>query len=573
MNANDNRSPPGPRGPAAAGGPRSADFELRCLRQFWAFAGQFRGGTDATKVTRAALRAGVDLLGAPEGCLAVLAPGRQQLEVPFSVPAEAHWDRELLASFIRGGENPVPPDLALGRLRRRGRMWGVLAVRAAGVRFRWEHREALSSLAGAASDVLERLDRERLREVRARIDYKIQEQLRPKDLFYQVLHGLHSLTRYDHSASLLIYEPDSGTLEVVAEVVTWKKGKSDRVGAKLPFPEALLPLLRPGVVYGFDRTGGAWREWTDQGAVGLVDLPGSGDGDAPPDRSRLIAPLATRERVLGLLSVAATHPATFGRYEAELVGQFLPHASVAIQNSRRTESLELNLIQAERKHAMAGLARGVAHDVNNALGAVLPLIQQMRAELRDGVAVPASFAEDLRQVEESVQVSRRIFGGMLRFARGETADAAGANVRRAVENTLAILREGVQRRGIHVAVDVEVGLPPLPVPQGDLEQLFLNLLTNARDAMPSGGRLSVAARREGPGVTLAVEDTGTGIAAEHLSKVLEPFFTTKPRGNGLGLSICRSIVWQMQGKLDIKSTPGQGTRVTAVIPLPQAGET
>jgi signal transduction histidine kinase len=321
----------------------------------------------------------------------------------------------------------------------------------------------------------------------------------------------------------------------------------------------LLTLLRPGVVYGFDRPAQFWEEWTGSEAVGLAELLDTHVSDtqsvAPLDRSMLCAPLATRERT----------------YEAELVSQFLPHASIALQNSQRTESLELNLIQAERKHAMANLARGVAHDVNNALGAVLPLVQQMRAELATGQVDVSSVAEDLRQIERSILTSRRIFGGMLSFARGAVRDAGGANLRQAIDNTRAILKEGLRRRNIEVVLEVESGLPSIQGVQGDLEQLLLNLLTNARDAMPNGGQLRIAARLSEGGLQLVVEDTGVGIPAEHLAKVLEPFFSTKPDGNGLGLSICRSIVWQMQGKLDISSTPGVGTRVTVLLPVPVQG--
>jgi signal transduction histidine kinase len=372
---------------------------------------------------------------------------------------------------------------------------------------------------------------------------------------------------------LLIYEPGGGTLEVVAETITWKKGKSDKIGLKLPLSETLLTLLRPGMVYGFNRPGETWEEWTGAEAVNLAELldtnaPDAESSDVPLDRSMLCAPLATRDRVLGLLKVAARHAGSFASHEADLVGQFLPHASIALQNSQRTASLELNLLQAERKHAMADLARGVAHDVNNALGAVLPLIQQLRAELEAGSMEVASLGEDLRQIEGSIQISRRIFGGMLSFARGTVHETGGANIQQAIDNTRAILKEGLRRHGIEVVEEVEPGLLSLPGSQGDLEQLFLNLLTNARDAMPHGGRLVIAARKAEQTIQLMVEDTGGGIAPEHLAKVLEPFFSTKPQGNGLGLSICRSIVWQMHGKLDISSTPGEGTRVTMNIPLP-----
>jgi signal transduction histidine kinase len=559
-------SPLPPRGPGVSS---PAEFELRCLRQVSALTSQFREGRDISKVLRATLRAGLDLLGAKEGCVAILDPGKEQAETIFTLPQNSNWDREFLTSFIRGGNHPIPAHIALGRLRRRQRMSGVLAVRSPGTRFHWAHREALSALSHAVNEVLERIDQERIREVRARIDYKILEQLRPKDLFYQILHGLQSLTQYDHSATLLIYEGD--TLEVAAETITWKKGKSDRIGLKIPLPESLLPLLRPGVVYGFDRPTQAWEEWTEAGALGLadlVDILGSEtQSTGPRSGSLLCAPLATRDRSLGLLKIAAKHGGSFAAYEAELVRQFLPHASIAVHNSQRTESLEQNLIQAERKHAMANLARGVAHDVNNALGAVLPLVQQMSAEIESGQLNIASWSEDLRRIEGSIQTSRRIFSGMLSFARGAVR-SAGANIRQAIENTRAILKEGLSRRGIEVVVEMDDQLPLIQGSQGDLEQLLLNLVTNARDAMAKGGRLSITARECASQLQVVVEDTGIGIPAEHLSKVLEPFFSTKPDGNGLGLSICRSIVWQMQGKLDISSTPDVGTRVTVLLPLP-----
>ena len=579
MKANDGTSTSGSPdpvtdsvGPGRASSAHSMEFELRCLRHLEAFTSRFREASEIKKVTPAALRTGMELLGAREGCVAVLVPGAAQVALTFSVPRESSWDREFLTAFIRGGEPRIPSHLALGRLRRRGRMWGILAVRSPGNPLHWAHREALSSLAAKASEVLARIDQERIREVRARIDCKILEQLRPKDLFYQLLHGLHSLTQYDHSASLFIYEPAGGNLEVVAETITWKKGKSDKIGLKLHLPPSSLALLRPGVVYGFDRPAKRWEEWTGSKAVSLAELLDINhldveSGKVPLDRSMLCAPLATPGRVLGLLKVAAVHAGSFGSYEGELVGQFLPHASIALQNSQRTESLELNLLQAERKHAMADLARGVAHDVNNALGAVLPLVQQMRAEVAAGRMDVSSFSEDLRQIEGSIQTSRRIFGGMLSFARGSVQNTVSANIKQAIDNTRAILKDGLERRGIHVVLELERDLPEVQGSQGDLEQLFLNLLTNSRDAMPLGGRLLIAGRRAEQSIELVIEDTGGGIPPENLPKVFEPFFSTKPEGNGLGLSICRSIVWQMQGKLDINSTPGVGTRVTVIIPV------
>jgi two-component system sporulation sensor kinase A len=117
-------------------------------------------------------------------------------------------------------------------------------------------------------------------------------------------------------------------------------------------------------------------------------------------------------------------------------------------------------------------------------------------------------------------------------------------------------------------IDVPEALPAVACGQSDLEQVFLNLLTNAREAMPHGGRITIEARSIEHDVAITVSDSGCGIPAEHLPRVTEPFFTTKPRGNGLGLSICRSILWEVDGTIAIRSEPGKGTRVD--LGLPQA---
>jgi two-component system NtrC family sensor kinase len=458
------------------------------------------------------------------------------------------------------------PEVMLARIRRRGRKWGALALRAPGVTYRWDARRALSSIAGAAAEIAARIDQERIRDVRARIDRKIMEQIRPKDLFYQILHGLRSLTDYDHSAALLTCDPELQSIEIVAEQIAWRKGKSQNVGLGLPLDDTLRDLLRRETVYGFDRTDDGWHEWTGGDAAALAELldyNGAIVGGRPArtEAAMLCAPLVSRDGMLGVLKIAAEHRGTFDAYEADLVCRFLPQVAVALQNSRRAESLQEQVLAAERKHAMADLARGVSHDVNNALGAVLPLVQEMREEIAAGQLDPTVAADDLREIERSLQVCRRIFGGMLNFARGAAPHAGEVHLDREVETTLAILREGIERRGIDVVVNVPRDLPAIIGVQADIEQLLLNLLTNARDAMPRGGRLVIRAARRDDRLELTIEDTGCGIPATHLAKIQEPFFTTKSTGSGLGLAICRSILSQMRGRMEIDSQPEHGTRV------------
>ena len=329
-------------------------------------------------------------------------------------------------------------------------------------------------------------------------------------------------------------------------------------------------LCRP-LVCGFDRDGGNWKDWTGTDATPLAhlldfDVHAAVIGLAPREGAILCAPLVTRAGLLGVLKVAAVEAGSFSQYEVELVSQFLPQAAVALQNARRAESLQQRVLIAERKHAMADLARGVSHDVNNALGAVLPLVQQLRAEIDQGIFDPALAAADLAQFERSIQVCRRIFGGMLNIARGSAKNIQRGVFKPCRRQRAGDLREGLDRRGVNLFVEIPADLPLLNGVQADVEQLLLNLVSNARDATKAGDHLTIKAKSDGSSIELVVEDTGCGIPKEHLNKIQEPFFTTKADGHGLGLAICRSIVAQMRGQLQIESSPGVGTRIRATLP-------
>jgi signal transduction histidine kinase len=325
-------------------------------------------------------------------------------------------------------------------------------------------------------------------------------------------------------------------------------------------------MLTSGRVYGFDRRDGSWQAWTNQPPTRLAEMLDDDSIDPLRDEqvrehSILCAPLVTRDGLIGLLKIAARHPGQFKPYDADLVEHFRSQAAIAIHNLHRAESLRSRVVIAERKHAMADLARSVSHDVNNALGAMLPLVQQLQDDLSNGRLEPAVLSEDLEQLQKSLQVCRRIFGGMLSFSRGAARRTGHAQVRRAIDTASAILKYGLGRSGIELVIDVPDDLPSVTCSQGDLEQVFLNLLTNAREAMPHGGRITIEARSATDGVQIAVTDSGCGISEQHLPRVTEPFFTTKAHGNGLGLSICRSILWEVDGTIAIRSAAGKGTRV------------
>ena len=549
----------------------SKDRDLEAFRFLDRLTSQLKHVQDPPHAVRYVLRETREILEADSGCVAVARDRHPGAQVLFAVPRSAPWDLDLLARFIRV-ERPVrPDDMAIVPIRRRGEAWAALALVRPGRPFDRADKRLLARVAEVSSDAVQQMDRERMLEIRDRIDRKIREQLHPKDLFYQILDGLRSLTRYDHSSALLIRDNTGDTMEIAAEQIAFTKAKSPRIGHRLALGDDVRTTLDAGTVCGFDRRGERWHEWDGRPVGFLAEWLDFSDDGAQIDRqarSMLCAPLVGRDGVLGVLKVAARHAGRLTRYDAELVDRFRSQAAQAIDILNRTESLEARMLTAERRHAMAELARSVSHDVNNALGSMLPLIQQMLGDVRGGSFDPSVGEADLEQVQKSLQVCRRIFGGMLSFARGGVRRARSGHVRTAMETALAILRNGIERRGIQLAVDIpdDEELPPVACAQSDLEQVLLNLLTNAREASQVGGALTVAARPSKEGVVIAIADTGHGIAAEHLPRVLEPFFTTRSEGNGLGLAICRSIVWEAGGTIEIESAIGEGTSVTVTIP-------
>jgi signal transduction histidine kinase len=547
------------------------DRELAAFKFLEALSGHLKDAREPRKALRHALRDTREFFHASHGCIAMLQPGAPQANLLFTLPKGGRWNLDVLTRFIQNARPLVPGDMLIAPLRRRQGAWGAIALSRPGLPCDRHDRRLLGRVAEALSDAIHRIDRDRMGGVRDRIDRKIMEQIDPKDLFYQILDGLRSLTQYDHSSAVLIRDEGDSALRLVAEQIAWTKAKSQRIGLRLPITEAAAAMLHSEQVYGFDRYADIWQEWKGQRAAALANLldyniGDAGDGESLREASMLCAPLVTRDGLVGVLKIAARYPGRLKPYDAELVEHFRSQAAVAIQNLHRTESLRARVLTAERKHAMAELARSVSHDVNNALGSMLPLVQQMQEELRGGVLEPTVLWEDLEQVQKSLQVCRRIFGGMLSFSRGSARRSRHGQVRPAVETVSAILKYGMGRRGIELSVDVPDDLPGVACGQSDLEQVFLNLLTNAREATPHGGSISVTVRCSDGVVEISIADTGRGISSQDLPRVLEPFFTTKAHGNGLGLSICRSILWEVGGTLSIQSEPGRGTRVDIVVP-------
>ena len=545
-------------------------FQIRLLRLQSDLHSRLRNVGDVRKALVYGLRATKEVFETREAAIATLKPGRSRADVIFRLPRETTWDRYLLTEYIAGKRPQITWDYLLAPVRRRERGWAVLALRDEAREFTAQERQALFSVTQILTDVVQAVDEERTRTVRRRIEQKLADRQEPKDLIYDIIHGLRSLTYYDHSASLLISKDGSEALELVAEQIAWTKGKSRRIGLRLDLDREMSDYLRKGGIHLYEREGVGWRNSQGGSHPSLPRLIGyceASGGSAPPEVAMVCAPISTPDGTLGMLKISARRKGVLGDYEARLVNEFVPLTSLAVQVSVRTEALHERLLQSERKHALANLTRGITHDVNNALGAMLPLVQQMYEDTSSGRVEPSTLSKDLEYIEKSIMTCRRIFGGMLAIARGSDRSVGHGNLRRSIDGALSVLEDSLKRNSVKVVLDLPQEIPTIRGTQGDLTQLFLNVCTNARDAMPKGGKLRISARPERRTVRVTVQDTGCGIPADVLHMIFEPFYSTKADGSGLGLSICRSILWDIGGEMKIESKEGEGTRLELTLPI------
>lgn len=231
--------------------------------------------------------------------------------------------------------------------------------------------------------------------------------------------------------------------------------------------------------------------------------------------------------------------------------------------------LEQRLVQADKLSSIGLLAAGVAHEVNTPL-AVISTYAQMLAKQ---VAEDQAKSQILDKIAKQTFRASEIVNSLLNFSRTSTTSFGPVNLNRVVQETISLLDHQFQKAGIVIRTDFAVAAPALNGNAGKLQQVFLNLFLNARDAMQSGGRLEVRTWREGDRAHVEVSDTGTGIAPENLLRIYDPFFTTKAarKGTGLGLSVSYGIIREHDGSIEVSNRPAGGACFHLAFPL--AGST
>lgn len=244
--------------------------------------------------------------------------------------------------------------------------------------------------------------------------------------------------------------------------------------------------------------------------------------------------------------------------------RFLHLISVDISDRKRLES---QLIQSEKMAAIGQLAAGIAHEIRNPLGIIMNALYDL-SEVLD--STPPAVEEDLRIAKEEMERVQAIINNLLEFSRESRAELERVDINDLLRRTLQLMNKSLQNSGVKVVTQF-TPLSSCVANQNALRQIFLNLIANAAQAMPEGGELRVRTEPLLDGrIQLQFADTGVGIAPEHLKDIFNPFFTTKPpgQGTGLGLSVVHSVVKRYHGDIHVQSALNGGTTFTIQFPCP-----
>jgi signal transduction histidine kinase len=229
------------------------------------------------------------------------------------------------------------------------------------------------------------------------------------------------------------------------------------------------------------------------------------------------------------------------------------------------DELERRLVQADKLSSIGLLAAGVAHEVNTPLAVISTYAQMLAKQISED----EQKSKLLEKIAKQTFRASEIVNSLLNFSRTSPTEFAEVDVSKVIHETLNLVEHQLKKSNVEVMLDASPVLPPVKGNAGKLQQVFLNLFLNARDAMDTGGTLTVHAWSENGFARIDVADNGQGIAPEHLERIYDPFFTTKAarKGTGLGLSVTYGIVREHGGTIEVESHPGAGSRFRVELPL------
>jgi len=279
----------------------------------------------------------------------------------------------------------------------------------------------------------------------------------------------------------------------------------------------------------------------------------------------LSVPLRSKADVIGVLNVYTGEPRYLDENDVRLLTLLASQSAIAIENAtlhRDEVEARERLRQSEKLAALGKLSAGLAHELRNPLNTVSMLLYAMVREM----PLNGQLAVDLQVMQGELQRMSLLIEQFLEFARPRPPHFQRERLDEIMEETLLLIGPEARTRGVMIYKEWETRLPSVWVDGTQIKQVYLNLLLNALQAMPQGGKLMVRLHTSGGSLLTAIADEGEGIQPEVRANLFQPFFTTKQGGTGLGLSISQRIIEGHNGRLRLLSRPGAGT--TAIVRLP-----
>ncbi len=282
--------------------------------------------------------------------------------------------------------------------------------------------------------------------------------------------------------------------------------------------------------------------------------------------SMLDAPIFSEGRLAGVVCFEAVGRAREWSPDEQLFALAVANVASLLESRRARAAAEEQLRQAQKMESVGRLAGGIAHDFNNVLTSILGVAELLILEREDGDPV----REDLQEIVRSAGRAAGLTRQLLAFSRQQVMHPRPVDLNAVVLDMLRMLERLLGGR-IEVEFHPAPRLPTVVVDPGQIERVLMNLVVNARDAMPGGGTLRIATGAHAGETLLTVSDNGVGMDARTRERAFEPFFTTKTagEGTGLGLSTVYGIIRQSGGTVEVESEPGEGTTFTIRLPARQ----
>lgn len=288
-------------------------------------------------------------------------------------------------------------------------------------------------------------------------------------------------------------------------------------------------------------------------------------------RFMIDVPLSVADDVVGILRLFFSEVRHFSEIELDWIIAIAEQCSCALGKARMIDNFEIKYHQlashTEKLSALGRMAAGIAHEINNPLAGILLYSSNMIKKVPDG----GPLEEGLQIIIDETIRCRKIIQELLDFSKGRDPKKELTNINDTVSKALKILENEFLINRIKLDTDLSADIVEIMADASQMEQVFVNLLLNAVQAVPEGGTVQIVSGLDESKslITVEVIDNGPGIGKKERDKIFEPFYSTKSQGTGLGLAVTYGIIRNHNGDINVKSRPGEGTRVIIRIPVSQ----